>query len=86
MNLRWFELASEKPLNDDEVAILGHFRQLYQQLRQSIRDDQPLKWDYAEHPDYMAFKELALIVGTAKGPELSSNTLVKITSNKWERN
>ncbi|HUB15435.1 MAG TPA: hypothetical protein VMB34_26030 [Acetobacteraceae bacterium] len=32
------------------------------QLRQSIRDNQPLKWDYAEHPVYMEYKRLGPVI------------------------
>src|SRR5262245_31485222 len=31
-------LASERPLESDDIEVLGCFRQLYQKLRQCIRD------------------------------------------------
>ncbi|MBF0368176.1 MAG: hypothetical protein HQL52_01860 [Magnetococcales bacterium] len=85
-------IACERSLTNSDIEVLGKFRQLYQQLRQSIRDRKPLKWDSSEHPDYVAFKTLApkvasLIVnhsGASPQVEEPSEALKKITSNKWE--
>jgi hypothetical protein len=79
-------LVSEKALEPDDVEILGQFRQLYQELRESIRDDQPLPWDSSNDPHYVAFKERApkiagLIVGKDK---INSKKLFDITSNQYE--
>ncbi len=52
-------LVSEKELQSEDVKMLGQFRQLYQELRQSIRDNKALRWDSAEDPHYVAFKERA---------------------------
>jgi hypothetical protein len=79
-------LASERGLTDKEIHTLGRFRQRYQQLRESTRDNQPLQWDHSEHPDYVEFKTLApqvaaIITGRRRvRPEL----LIKITSNMYE--
>jgi len=85
-------LACERSLRDNDIEVLGRFRQLYQQLREAIRDNKPLKWDYSEHPDYVAFKTLApqvalLIVGLdtlLSARSATSRVLMDITSNKWE--
>ncbi|MGY3695082.1 hypothetical protein ACVIGA_005162 [Bradyrhizobium sp. USDA 3240] len=79
-------LACNDKLDRSQVAILGQFRQLYQQLRQSIRDKKALAWDHANHPQYLAFKTNApkvasLIVGRKI---VDSKTLQSITSNEWE--
>jgi hypothetical protein len=85
-------LACKRSLDDKDIELLGRFRQIYQQLREAIRDNRPLEWDYSEHPDYVMFKTLApqvasLIVGrgtpfSARGA--ASRVLMDITSNKWE--
>ena len=79
-------LASEKPLTGKDIDTLGRFRQRYQQLRESIRDNVPLAWDHSEHPDYLEFKTLApqvaaIIVGTGS---VRRELLTKITSNMYE--
>jgi hypothetical protein len=79
-------LASEKVLTNNDIDTLGRFRQRYQQLRESIRDNVPLKWDHSEHPDYVEFKTLApqvaaIIVGTNR---VRRDLLMKITSNMYE--
>src|SRR5262249_23614321 len=51
--------ASQRHLADDDIETLGRFRQRYQQLRESIRDNVALRWEHAEHPDYVEFKTLA---------------------------
>ena len=40
------------------LEALGQFRQVFKQLRQSIRTSQPLDWWSSEHPEYLAFKKL----------------------------
>jgi hypothetical protein len=81
-------IASSKDLNDEEVKVLGRFRQIYQSLRETIRDGAPLEWNHAEHPDYIAFKRLApqinaIIIGRRQSTRESR--ILEITSNKWER-
>ena len=80
-------VASNKNLADDEVEALGRFRQIYQHLRESIRDSVPLDWRHAENPEYVAFKSYApkinsIIVGQQKNSRQSR--ILEITSNKWE--
>jgi hypothetical protein len=83
-------LACERRLKNDDIPSLGRFRQIYQRLRQSIRDDKPLEWNRSEDPEYVEFKTrateiAALIAGTGLAREISSKNLIEITSNKYER-
>lgn len=83
-------LASEKRLKSSDHEMLGHFRQLYQRLRERMRSNAPLEWHYSEHPDYIAFKTFApqisaLIIGAPISPDISSKSLIEITSNRHER-
>jgi hypothetical protein len=73
-------------LTSKDIGTLGRFRQRYQQLRESIRDNVPLEWNHSEHPDYVEFKTLApqvaaIIVGTSR---VRQDLLMKITSNMYE--
>lgn len=84
-------LACEKPLSNRDIEILGQFRQIYQMLRETMRADEPLRWNNANHPDYLAFKTLApqvssMIVGqvSRSSPSEPSEVLKEITANKWE--
>jgi hypothetical protein len=87
------KLASEAALNESQIEMLGQFRQVFQQLRESLRDNQALKWNYSEHRDYISFKCLAVRVAALLGGDWAlqnptgdqaSDQLMKITSNKWE--
>jgi hypothetical protein len=86
-------LACDRELTPDDFKILGPFRQLYQQLRESIRDDVPLRWDSSTDKDYVSFKTLApkvaSLVSGKSDQKLSdeyspSDALKEITANKWE--
>ena len=79
-------LASQKALTGNDIDLLGRFRQRYQQLRESIRDNVALAWDHSEHPDYLEFKTLApqvaaIIAGSGRARK---ELLMKITSNMYE--
>ena len=83
---RVFVCDAEGP-DDDDVEVLGRFRQIYQHLRESIRDGVPLEWGHAEHPEYVAFKSYApkinaIIVDRRKSSR--QLRILEITSNKWE--
>jgi hypothetical protein len=52
------KLCTERVLNDDDQTALGLFRQAFQQLRESIRDDQSLKMSYSDN-EYHFFNHLA---------------------------
>jgi hypothetical protein len=78
--------ASQRSLANDEIETLGRFRQRYQQLREVIRDNVPLKWDHAEHPEYVEFKTLAPQVAAiiVRSGRVRQELLLKITSNVYE--
>ena len=79
-------LASERALSKAESETLGRFRQLFQTLRESIRDNKRLDWNHSEHPQYSEFKRLAPKVAAIIGRlELTNESqLQKITSNIFE--
>jgi hypothetical protein len=84
--------ASSKRLSSEDVQRLGEFRQLYQRLREAIRGDQRLAWDWSDHPEYRRFKELAPHVAelirrdsSAGLPKDSGSTILRITSNEHEK-
>jgi len=53
------KLATERgELEDEEIRTLGLFRQAYQQLREAIRDDEPLEWTYGTR-EFTLYNDLA---------------------------
>ena len=56
------DLSSKCHSDRGSLEKLGRFRQVYQQLRETIRGNEALNWDWSEHPIYMAFKCLAPVV------------------------
>ena len=85
------KIACDKHLTPNEIELLGRFRQRYQKLRQSIRDNRALTWDSSQHPEYVQFKRLSPKVGALIGgnlfvlnTELVGDSVEQITSNKWE--
>jgi len=88
------KLSSERDLNERETEILGRFRQGFQTLRQSIRDDKYLGWSKDKYNEYVSFKRLAGLVSDILVSETPSKSqrdmtnndaLIKITSNRWEK-
>lgn len=85
-------VACERQLTSDHIVMLGRFRQLYQRLRETIRDNEPLNWLSSEDPEYVEFKACAsgaalLILGKQlqpNSPRAASKHLREITSNRWE--
>lgn len=79
-------LASERKLTTEDIETLGRFRQLFQTLRESIRDGKRLNWNHSDHPQYAEFKRLgskvAAIVGSHQVPD--DRQLLRITSNLFE--
>ena len=92
MEATFVRLASERDLSRQQIELLGEFRQLYQTLRQVIRDNQRLAWDHSENPEYLKFKRLGsqvafLIIsdsGSMAEGEKRAKTLLEITSNRYE--
>jgi hypothetical protein len=89
------KLSSELTLEDDDLNVLGCFRQAFQQLRQTIREDRHLPWPNSECPPYRTFKTLAIRTSallTSEWPSSSpsrkdaTKQLLEITSNSWQEN
>jgi hypothetical protein len=70
------KLASERVLDLDACILLASFRQAYQSLRETIRDDKPLNWwlrgDSKPARDYRAFKALAEYFGSLLAEDRTS--------------
>jgi hypothetical protein len=87
-------LAVERHLSARDRETLGRFRQGYQRLRHAIQDDRPLGWTSSEHPEYLAFKRLAVEVasivyaegagGRAPSGSEAFAALREITANRHE--
>ena len=87
------KLTAERTLSQSSIENLGKFRQAFQILRETIRDDQPLEWSASHHPEYLAFKQLNTYVASMLSsskyykrpyPKQAYNALKTITANKWE--
>ncbi len=86
-------IASTLSLTEMQQEAIGEFRQLFQRLRESIRDFEPLAWDSSGHEEYKRFKELAChvsaIVVLGKEPDectlvQGQSALLAVTSNRHE--
>ena len=87
------ELASNRHLDEAAIEDLGHFRQVYQQLRETIRDNKALQWDCSEHDAYVKFKELVPRIAQmirsrrktrGRRAERRARAWLDVTSNKFE--
>jgi hypothetical protein len=87
------KMSLELNLNDPDVPTLGRFRQAFQQLRESIRDDIPLPWPHGNCLEYLTFKTLSISVAallTGNWPDApvpsarAQDRLIAVTSNRWE--
>ena len=89
----FLKLASVRKLTPVAIEQLGRFRQGFQTLGEAIKNNKPLSWKDAEHPDYLVFKRLAsstamLIGGENPGPQAAdrrADAFRQITSGRWER-
>jgi hypothetical protein len=87
------KLSTEIELKDEDIRYLGQFRQRFQQLRESIRDEMELPWKNSEYSDYVEFKRLSTCVSLLLGsdwnhpcsPERAQRQLLDITSNRFEK-
>lgn len=88
-------LAAGRDLSPSDIITLGRFRQGYQTMRETIRDNIRLAWDHPSHPEYFAFKQLATAVALLVTSETSApapvtkrraQTLISITSERGESN
>jgi hypothetical protein len=82
------KLSSERVLSESYIEILGRFRQAYQQLRESIRDNKDIEWWSHDQPEYLSFKRLAFltacIILSEKHKDRTGEALIQITANTWE--
>jgi hypothetical protein len=88
------DLASKYRFSPSSLRRLGQFRQLYQQLRQSIRNNRALEWDHSDHPVYKAFKQsapvIAYMIRTGRNvdgaiSEQQTNAWLEVTLNSHEK-
>jgi hypothetical protein len=88
------KLSVELELKTADISCLGRFRQAFQQLRESIRDDVHLPWPDSTCPEYLTFKALsvsvaALLTGKWSDSPVPAATataqLFRVTSNEWEK-
>jgi len=86
------KLVVERRLTDSEINSLGLFRQGFQQLRQGIRESNPLKYSH-EQPEYRLFNKLATEVAcilltekalTSPDPGEASEQLTRIVNIRQE--
>lgn len=92
-------IAASRRLSSSECDAIGAFRQGYQRLRKAIERQKRLEWDSSEHPEYLAFKGLAVkmaLILTPRVPGLAGSrpaqpsqveaveALRRITSNVHE--
>jgi hypothetical protein len=89
------KIASERKLGEPEQDILGAFRQGYQTLRESVREDRSVDWNYSNYEPYASFKALACAISNLlsadrpvrverAAPESSIQAFRQITSNAYE--
>jgi hypothetical protein len=89
------KVSSERELGEAERDLFGAFRQGYQTLRESAREDLPVNWTGSNFAPYAAFKELASAISqllssdancrweAIRSPE-SIESFRVITSNVYE--
>lgn len=89
----WVRVTSERVLSSNDIELLGCYRQAFQRLRESIREDVPLVWGKSNHQEYVAFKMLsstvAGLLSRASSLELPERSeaaaaLDRITHNTFE--
>lgn len=87
------KLVTERQLSADDRCALGAFRQGYQRLRHAIQTSTRLAWSASDHPEYLAFKQLAVRVAAivnreagrgAVPPGTAFTALREVTSNQHE--
>lgn len=87
------ELCSKRRLSPSTIEDLGRFRQVYQKLREAIRDNRPVDWDWSDHDEYKMFKHLAPrvahLIRTGRKTrgwraERGAKVWLDVTSNRFE--
>jgi hypothetical protein len=86
------KLATERSLSETDLETLGLFRQAFQLVREAIRYDQQLNWQY-NSPEYLLFNDLASDVarmisfsdkGKSPGREEAKSNFQKVTGIRRE--
>lgn len=86
-------VCSERTLNVGTCDKLGLLRQAFQHLRECLRKNESVAWSRSEHPQYLAFKQLACLFEnllasdrkwTVPTAESAARALKEITSNRHE--
>ena len=83
----FLKISSARKLTPGAIELLGRFRQAFHALGLAIKNNKPLGWKDAEHPDYLVFKRLAsgvavLISGEdlgAQAADMRSDSFRQIT-------
>lgn len=88
------KVCAERLLTNSEVEVLGSIRQAFQQLRETIQENEDLPWYSSDTREYMAFKSLAAFTsgllargrGLRKLPtwNVASANFRTITDNRFE--
>jgi hypothetical protein len=89
------KVSAERTLGENEQDLLGAFRQGYQTLRESMRQDKTIDWNYSNYEPYAAFKGLACAISQLLSTErdiswneaksqVAMSSFRKITSNAYE--
>jgi hypothetical protein len=87
------KLTGQQALDADQLGALGSFRQGYQTLRDRIRENKPLGWNWDSQREYAAFKFLASRVSQAllswapartPTPAEHYRNFRTVTANYWE--
>jgi hypothetical protein len=89
------KVASERKPDAVEQDLLGAYRQGYQTLRESIRDDRSVQWNRSSYEPYAAFKGLACAISQLLSTdrevhwsqiesEEAINAFRQITNNTYE--
>lgn len=86
-------LAAERHLSQQDIAVLGSFRQASKSVRKAIEDDHPVPWYSDSAYGYLALKYLSVRVASIvarreplklPSAESAAAALRAITANYWE--
>ena len=81
MEALFVQVSGSKELTFKDIEILGKFRQAFQTIRETIRSNKRLAWDYHSHPEYLALKHLGVELGSI----LSGGKALKFSKIKCKR-
>lgn len=87
------QFAASRKMSPEDIRACACFRQGYQSLRQAISANASIDWHYSDHPEYLAFKRLAMYFGlvvvagsspSSEAVKARADALIAISSNEWE--